>query len=285
MLHSFQKIGLLDPNSVRIVTLANAGYVKAGFVSNWWDSLKKVGLQNQAEIYASDANALRILKKRRTPCEIWQDPCLHETGTWSTFGSPEFRQTTLSKLSLVSHLLDQGKPILFVDSDVVFLKNPLPWLTSQNFDTPLVFQSDNRMYKDSEKSLICTGFFLMAPDLKLKQVLDITRPDVENFAHDQELLQSRIVGHRETPFSLLPQSHFPNGSCLSLGRIPKEALIIHFNFLKKNAKLIAMRRFGCWSSSHGLLAYLRALPEDLENHVVRNRIRFGAWRKNLTKNN
>lgn len=263
--------------------MVNEGYVRAGFAHNWLASLEKVGLADQATIYASDDSAMNLLRGVRPPVVRLDSAGLRNVRVWSEYGSSDFKWATLAKLDLIRQLIESDNtPILFADADLVFLKNPLSEVLKDAGDCPLCFQADNRMSVEHPATLICTGFFLIQPDRwnGWARLFDLSREDVAQFNHDQELMQDRVVRLEESPFKLLPQTLFPNGSCLEKGGgVPKQAYIVHFNHMMSHEKLIQMRRHRFWYVNRGLKAYLGALGVAGKHSLNRKRVALGRFRR------
>jgi len=264
--------------TLKFVTYSNEGYARAGFVANWLASLSRIGRRENAVVYTTSQEAKEVLLQQGGEDHVINVLNYHSTEGWSSFASDEFRSVTLGKLKLLSDLLALGEPVLFSDADIVFLQDPVPYLSAMKSNHPVVFQQDNRMGVEIEKVLICTGFFLAFPHSGLHRILDIKRNDTEKFRHDQELLQARIVENEEIGFELFPQGLFPNGSCLE-NTIPGNALILHYNFLFGNDKLYRIYKNRHWFVSKDYRVYLNQFKKDFQLRISRIRIGLGRYRQ------
>ncbi len=179
----------LLPNTV-MVTIATAGYVP--FVLNLHASLQRIGLGNQLVVYTPDRSVKRELsamgvRSLRFGCQGYP--------RWSDYGGPGFAEIAAYKYAVASEILNTGSNCLFVDSDIVFLRNPAKHLRGaiERTSTHLIMQFE------SPKNVYNTGFWFARPEpLLLALFRDIQECLIETnkFICDQECF-NELIRHRD----------------------------------------------------------------------------------------
>jgi len=157
------------------------------------------------------------------------------------FDNSNFTPITMLKLQVIIKAIEDHDMILWVDNDIVFLKNPINDLLSRMV-VPFLIQDDQWS--------ACTGFFLIRrSELVLKILKDALKLMKENKAReDQTAINKAFEMNRYSP-TLLEEYLYPNGNIYFNKKIQsKEATIIHFNYQKTSAeKIERMKQNKFWN--------------------------------------
>jgi len=171
-------------------------------------------------------------------------------GSYGIYGSENFNQTVMKKLDLVCSYLREGNTILFVDVDIVFLKNPVDELLSQlGAGKDAVFQNAGTPRSQE----VNTGFFIVAPTQAAISLFDVgnwnpqeTRMrDIE----DQQYINLKLESeeYKEFAYSTLPLRQFPTGNYWFTEKADSEPTLVHYNYIKGvDTKINRMQRYGHW---------------------------------------
>ncbi|MGJ8726172.1 MAG: putative nucleotide-diphospho-sugar transferase [Roseibacillus sp.] len=171
-------------------------------------------------------------------------------GSYGIYGSEEFNETVFKKLDLVWSLMKEGYSVLFVDVDIVFLKNPLPKLFRLlGTGVDAVFQSAGQ----HPVSKVNTGFFLVRPTPESLSLFEVGnwKPKDQNLneIHDQQYINQKLKSSEWLDFSYttLPLGQFPTGNHWFSGKADEEPVMVHYNYLKGVIpKIKKMKDFGHW---------------------------------------
>ena len=116
----------------KMVLLSSVDYAYVEMALNLWEtSLKKFGIENFLFI-CSDLHAHNELARHGLPTFKGKDDS--DASKPSLFGTAAFKRKSRLKLHIVFEALKLGYTVLLVDVDIVFLKNPFPFLTCRDCD-------------------------------------------------------------------------------------------------------------------------------------------------------
>ena len=182
-----------------------------------------------------------------------------DSGNWEESG---FLDTVYQKLDMTLYYLKKGYYVFCSDLDIVFLKDPFPYLIDlmniYNYD--ILFQHD---YADEGESGIysvyCTGFFLVKPSSLTKKLFD-RNINIFNKSNkielpmgdrsDQKYINRKLTQKRfkELSIGLLKRAHFPNGWYWRNYFKQINPYIVHYNCIDGGieAKENEMRKFNHW---------------------------------------
>ena len=135
----FYKMLVSRANAEKLVILSFTDYAYVELAINLHESLQALHITNFLFICA-DVKALNVLKRRGISSFLYQHPQISSNNEPS-FYSDDFIVKTSIKIKIITAALMMGFQVLFTDADVVFLRNPIPHLTSYN-DVDLVIQND-----------------------------------------------------------------------------------------------------------------------------------------------
>ncbi len=171
------------------------------------------------------------------------------------FGSVNFNMFTIRKLEAIQRLLEEGQYVMYTDTDIAWIKDPIPQVLNELGNLDMILQDDGAQEK---QDLACTGFLYCRPSpTSIKIMQDtIALMHKEDFAkgnNDQNAIQM-ILPKYHGKWGLLHKCLFPNGarymkhkpeymkSCQN-----SEALIFHANYIKgPSAKMAAMKKYKLW---------------------------------------
>jgi hypothetical protein len=246
-----------------IVALTNAGYVD--YTINLYHSMKKIGLHTALLVFSLQQEAVDKLAAAGIPSVLFDDGSpagfysIHDKG---------FSVVTTAKLKVVHLLLSRGYKVLFTDGDVVWLKDPLPFLQSAITDSPpvdAVFMCDIEKREDEKNQDVNTGFFFMRPSPRAVHLLQPERvntiltlsKDEGRVLNDQSYVRSNIL-QDGVPFRTLPLKLFPNGAFWMANRVAvgggtaaassmlDGAFVVHFTHMEGDQKRKQMLADGLW---------------------------------------
>jgi hypothetical protein len=254
----------IDPRVVlpRVVrrTLAflytNAGY--GDFVINTVRSIRRARCAWEPVIFCLDEASARQLEAHGLTCVAYPSDVSERVETW---GTGSFKRIMVVKLdilrSLIASLREAAAPVdhlLYLDSDIVVLKDPLDYLVAEMArpgapDT--LFQCGERTSSCTDPRACknrCAGFIFTrvtpaALDLFGYDDADPRGPRFDG--DDQVWLNAKLrrvcPGY---PQRTLPVALFPNGS--QRHRDLRDKFVLHYNYLLSHEKRPAMEAAGHW---------------------------------------
>ena len=161
----------------------------------------------------------------------------------STFNTPSFNRLNSLKPRLLRTLLDTYDELYWIDSDLVFFKDPVPSIDSKD----IIFQQDNPRDEDR----VCTGNFYMKSSPQTKRFFDMWLEALERTpgANEQLLLNDTVFKEYGSVFSIpwisigvFPPETFQRGldAFQHTWWSREDTVVVHANFMcgfetKKNA--------------------------------------------------
>ena len=152
-----------------------------------------------------------------------------DTSIASTWGTKEFQNKVQWKLIMLKKALEQNIRVLYIDSDIILLKDPFPIINS--FDKyDIIAQRDGT---------ICSGFMYLYPTKTTKRVIRRAikiRPLLVK-AGDQKAIITAVREIRSVKVLLLPTTQFSSGEVFFKthsyywDKISQNQVIIHNNFV------------------------------------------------------
>lgn len=119
--------------------------------------------------------------------------------TTSTRLTKSFMQKTHYKLVAISSVLNAGYRVLYMDSDIILIKNPFPYLYGMK-PTHLIAQKDG---------YICSGFMFIYPTVLSRRVFNLTTTEVTD--DDDQGIIIRVAKREGLDATLLPTNLFVSG--------------------------------------------------------------------------
>jgi hypothetical protein len=242
----------LLPETVMFTT-ATAGYVP--FTLNLHASLQRIGLGNQLIVYTPHRSVNWKLWARgvRSVVRAGSQPFRR----WSNFNTPEFGKFMAYKWAVGSEILNTGRNALFVDGDIVFLRNPAKHLRDvmERTSAHLIMQFE------FPKNEYNTGFWLARPEPLVleffRNMQDCLTVD-KTLTRDQQRFNEIIRERGKIRIQALDVELFACGNQFlgtsassryiidrSSNPFPFDsAYLLHFNYLVgKESKVEAMKKY------------------------------------------
>ena len=223
----------------KIITYGTSGYLE--FMKNFYCNLSCLGLSGNLKIFCLDKNCYDEMKDF-ADCDVisWQ---VDEVKTdMIEYGAAGYDLIMRAKLEIITKELETSERILYSDSDMFFINDPMNYLDSsmRRKDLDALFMLD-------WNGEACAGFFYINNSEACKELFKPERVSGQS-AFDQTLINKRLqtVGVKH---STLPPSCFPNGliwrgGVSDWGGIAKFA--VHYNATSPFNKKELMQRYGHW---------------------------------------
>ena len=117
--------------------------------------------------------------------------------------SKMFKRKVGWKIQLILTVLKYGYKVLYVDSDVIMLKDPFSLLLSyKGYD--IISQRDLQM--------ICTGFFFIVSNNRTIRLMEYAKELIQQHDYDDQTAVNEATNVLNASFLLLPPQAFPSGS-------------------------------------------------------------------------
>ena len=218
---------------MKVITMSNDGGME--MAKNLLTSIEKVGIPlSQVLLYK--------LKEG-----------VNESVNYST---EEFNRLMIEKIRVILDALNTNETVLWVDSDIVFLKNCLSDIEIRGSLSEMCLQAQITTFH------FCAGFmYIKSTDRNksyLLRVIDLMkqRPD-----WDDEVMINTTFFQAGMNFTSLPYLHYPVGraffnedDCIR-PVVAKHAYIVHNNFIVGNdAKIERFKKNGLWNVDDTILS-------------------------------
>jgi hypothetical protein len=204
---------------MKFLTFLNNGCVE--ICKNMLKSAENVGLNIEDFIIACiDEEAYEQMKSYPGAyLALKQD--IKDYKNWSFDETSEFRKIVKFKWKIIKDNYEKHKELCFVDTDIVFVKNPLPHISNQDV---VLFQCD------LPGSTICSGFMVFNNTEVCKKLIEICGNNIEQ---DDQILINHVAFTEEfiNSIALLNQKMFPNGHVYYQLKIRDNPIIVHNNFM------------------------------------------------------
>lgn len=236
-----------------LVMMSNRGY--SDLFDNWVRSCDLNGLdvQSWSVLFAADEDA--AANGARQGFRTYLDTASYGTqprDAMKVFGNSDFRKLMFQKTAIVHDVLCLGYDVLFQDVDMVWRKDPVPYLLDEaavDFDARFMYDGRNALHAPLHAN---TGFFLLR-----------NRPVVRTFwakalagyaemarCGSQQAVVNAMLAKDAMRVDILPESDFANGHLFSIdkpSRLPADPYVIHCSWTANHEhKLAKYRREGLW---------------------------------------
>ena len=124
------------------------------------------------------------------------------TSSFANQASNEFKRKIRWKLQFILEILQYGYDVLYVDSDVILLKNPLPLLKSY-YGYDLIAQEDQKT--------ICTGFFFVPSTEKAIKIIQYAKGLVYEKGYRDQVAVNTAMKELNGSLLFLSGTQFPSG--------------------------------------------------------------------------
>ena len=236
-----------DETKTKLLSYVNGGYLD--FALNWLKYIRELDMQSMVIMYCLDDESFeRMSEEKDIESVRWISPNFH-IETTSEFHQKGWDALMWNKMETTHQLLTQGYNVLYADTDINFLKNPLSDLEKiceeGNYDVA---------FQVAGGASICPGFFYAKSNEKTSHLFNIDREDFKRgfietnedgeikqrkFKEDMMLLNLRLHRAIETDdinYVQLSANGYPQGvhwerNIKNRGRkrAEQDAFIVHFN--------------------------------------------------------
>ena len=231
---------------MKLITLTNNAYIE--YTQNLVTSLKNVGINN-LEVYTVGKKAYKHFNKQSIQAHLLSNNFFSNVNKLQKWRSKNFNRLMFIKLSIIYESLLESEKVLYIDGDIVFLKNPISELNQMNI-VDMIAQHD---YNPSEKNeTLCAGFMLVNnteasknlfnPSKVPHDLLDLD-PKNPNHFDDQRYINQNL---KDIDYYFLDLNEFPNGLYFYDKHKDLDPSIIHFNYIIGNEKKQKMKEMGYW---------------------------------------
>ena len=185
-------------------------------------SAEKVGINVQNDFYIAclDRVSYDELKHYKN-CFLYDEQPLIEYQNWTFDENSGFRKIVQNKWKIIQQIYKEHKELCFVDSDIVFVKNPLSYIENSS---KILFQSDSY----PQGSYICSGFMVFNDTPECSSLIDECAKTIE----DDQLIVNKLIAEKYWNYhQLLDENLFPNGNVYYMQNRKENVVIIHNNWM------------------------------------------------------
>ena len=202
---------------MKFLTQLNSGCID--ICKNMLKSAENVGLNVEDFIIACiDKDAYENMKEYKGAFLYYEAP-FTKYQDWSFDSNSNFRQIVKNKWKLIKETHNLHKQLCWVDTDIVFKQNPLPYIQNSNH---ILFQCDR------PGSLICSGFMVFNDSVECQQLIIECGNDTEE---DDQIMINKVVEKYANKCALLDIEYFPNGFFYYRQNLKDKAVIVHNNHM------------------------------------------------------
>jgi hypothetical protein len=227
-----------------------------GEAANLIYTLKKLNLHHKLIVTCLDKEAEGCIKALGVKTR-YKDL---ELAKEASFGTKDFLEITRQKLVMMDDLLNEySLPILYTDTDIVFLKNIDKYIIENLNKNDITFQSDSRNF-DYTLNNVCTGFVLYNNNTKTKNFIIkakeiMSDPNKLNWKPgdlaDQKATNMALKEVKDIKVGLFDNYNFPNGARYfdNIDTVYKDytPVIVHNNFIKGlDNKIQRFKKHSLW---------------------------------------
>jgi len=219
---------------MKYLTFLNSGCTD--ICKNMLLSAHRVGINvDNFYIACMDSESYLNLKHYKN-CFLFDEQKIMEYQNWSFDPYSGFRQIVKNKWKLIKKIYKNNKELCWVDTDIVFKKNPEEVISNND---RILFQCD------LPGSLLCSGFMVFNNTTKCSELIDeCGNNDIED---DQILINNIALTKYKNNIALLNQDYFPNGNIYYNQNRKEHAYIIHNNhMIGIDTKISKFKEEGNW---------------------------------------
>ena len=231
----------------KIITVCNYGY--SDYTLNLYESMKKCNDSQITDNFVCicfDEKSSEKMNSHNINNILWKNESISEEK--QKYGKDGWIDMMTAKMDAINMFLKKGEDIILTDSDIVWFKNPIPYIKSvlenhykNNKFPEMLFQVDSKY--DQESICLCGGFHYCKSTEKTIDLFNTNNLDKNIYQKEQPYINDFIMKNR-IPVGLLDRTLFPNGSFWYeySEKIKDKAYIVHFNWTKEN-KMEIMKKY------------------------------------------
>lgn len=203
---------------MKFLTFLNSGCIE--ICKNMLESAKRVGIdQDDFYIGCIDEKAYEEMKLFKNAF-LYDNQEVTEYQNWSFDSDSNFRKVVKKKWGVIKKIYDEHKNLCWVDTDIVFVKDPRPLLENNK---KILFQTDQ------PGSYLCSGFMVFNDTKQCSDMIDECAGYTEE--DDQLLINHIAMKTYKEDVDILDQHLFPNGNTYYKLGIKDKAYIVHNNWM------------------------------------------------------
>lgn len=235
---------------MKIITVVNNGYVP--FALNWAVSAKRSGIPfEDLLVYCTDTKAQERLQATNVPAVLFGDGRFPTEGGYNH--SLIWKMISWSRLDAITLELKRGEPVLCIDPDTVFHKDPRAYLNGIT-GVDLIAQA----HVQPGHFYMCGGLLCVFPTDKGRKLVEPQWEKFDRFIHEEKMMNEALKADPSIRWLALPVNYFPDGSYRPNGHLVWDTkdpvrYITHFNCIFGLHKYAAMVTAGAW--------YVKERPE------------------------
>jgi hypothetical protein len=182
-----------------------------------------------------------------------------------------YKEMVSHRPSIIQKELELGHHIIFSDTDVIWKKNPLPYIMNE-MSSPFNDGGDDKVVHflaqderngqaargivtpgKNEVSRLCAGFMIYRSCPEVLALVDVWKQHlIENIGHDQTPLNELIENTDGINAKPLPRKLFVNGQLYFKRNLSKEdrenAMVVHGNYILGHGdKIEEFKKWGLWA--------------------------------------
>jgi len=203
---------------MKFLTFLNSGCID--ICKNMLISAEKVGI-NMDDFYIAclDSNAYKNLKEYKN-AYLHIDQPITEYQDWTFSEESGFRNIVKNKWSIIKKIYQKNKELCWVDTDIVFIKNPIEHISGHE---EILFQGD------SPGSTLCSGFMVFNQSKECEKIVNECASAIE--ADDQLIINEIMINKYPNNAAILSRDLFPNGYAYYTEEKKENAYIVHNNWM------------------------------------------------------
>lgn len=222
---------------MNILTVSNNNFKQ--HTRNLYESMKALELHEKLHVACFDKESLEYLDHNGVGNLTKEYKNFNYNRIF--WGTGEFEHFCAYRINTYNKFLNEHKRCLFVDSDVVFIKNPIP-LLEKYLDVHDVVGQSNMI------NGICCGFFAAKSsicDLFNSNKYQLAKKPINEYFDDERFFNSHVL--KKINCKILANQEFPVGRLIYVKGILPSYYIAHFNYCDGcQNKMEKMKSYGQW---------------------------------------
>lgn len=226
---------------MKLITITNNNFKI--LTRNLYESLKSLQLHNDLIIICFDQQSFDYLDSYKIQNLIKKYHSFnHQELSWSR---PEFEKFCAYRIGCYNEMLSKFNTCLFIDSDIVFIKNPIPLINSNLNSYDIVAQNNHI-------GGICCGFFASNKSLvdyfNIDQYNLIKNQYKNEYFDDENFFNTFISKQTNLRIKILDEYEFPVGGVFYNNKdILKNSYLAHFNWTNSYLdKINLIKKYNLW---------------------------------------
>lgn len=252
------KLDSLIHNKTLVFTVTSDGYKY--YTWNLYSFIKKLNVSWKLCILCLDRESFDFFNRiAGIPSRIYLMSGSHfEHKTPAVFGSSSFKRMNRMKVKALQDLSQREdiETLLFIDSDIVIFKDPIPYLKERLAEAPIWFQCDekgeDKFVCSSQDSCTnpCSGVIAMRLDSETRPIFQKIYGHQENSwknaVGDQDYILGQMIENKVS-YKTLDRALFPNGIFINKDKFKEgDPYLLHFNYYMGTDKRRVMKQKDCW---------------------------------------